>query len=267
MKQHICFNAFVCTTFTLLSTASAQEAAKQPTKPAANTAITADAAEQAGKMREILSYPAEKLHELARERAFKALAALGPGQKLARWSAREQNIQNTRLECLGNVEKANKEREELRTELDGQLEEIRRQFAEDETECQRQLLVVIDTYKPRLKELKAESDQWTAKMNETDKQLATIRRNVAGLDRDVRLTERGLPFRSRTPPETADSNTSLVQTLKELGIDFDPKRPDLTLNSVPEQKTAPDASASSETPVPETRNVQKALAELEVLFD
>ena len=238
----------------------------QPTSPTTPAAEADEVAEQASEMRELLAQPPEKLNELARQRAFKALAALGPGRRLAKWSARQENIQTKRLDWLSKAGQAKKERDELRAELESEMDEIGQQFADDENECNRQQMFVINAYRPRLAELKDKADYWTAEAAETDKQLASVRCHVVELERDVRLAERGLPFLSLPSPATIDDNEAVAKLLKEIEVDFDLSELEIKLDENLDETMPFDKPADLATTAPKNQNVQQAMAELENLF-
>jgi chromosome segregation ATPase len=218
----------------------------------------------------LLSQPPEKLNELARERAFKALAALGPGRTLAKWSAREKNIQAKRLEWLSNVERANRERDALRADLEPEMSQIRQRFSSDEAECNRQLVIVIEAYKPRLKQLKEEADHWAAEIEKTDGQLAAVRREVVGLERDVRLAERGLAFPRRTSADIAEDDATVAKVLSEMGLKLDSGLLDINLDHEPYSLVASeDTDKQGDAPPNVQQNqktVQQAMSELETVL-
>lgn len=276
MKRNTLFGALGGIVLLIASGASGQDADPMPLDTVAPPQVPSDlatsvqeadeVAKQAAEMQELLAQPPDKLNELTRQRAFKALAALGPARRLAKWSARLENVQTKRLDWLSKAEQAEKKRDELRAELESEMDQIRHQFADDEAECDRQLMFVINAYRPRFAELRDEADHWADQVAKTDKHLVLIRRNVVRLERDVRLAERGLPFRSPPSPATAEENEAVAKVLNEIGVDFDLSELGIKLD-IDFEKTVPfDKSADLATTAPENHDVQQAKAELEKLF-
>ena len=171
------------------------------------------------------------LAEMARGLGHEAKAKFQFGRQIAVGQAREIRMTQQRVELRKQSDKKMQERAKLRTQLDEEIEQIRQQFQADKAQCERQLVDLINSYRPRLQQLKDEATRCTELADKTDAKLAEVRREILALEQQQRLAAQGKPAK---PPR-------LLLVDLELDENDEPVKPRVV--TTPTVATTPSQSA------------------------
>ena len=200
MRQQ--FNLYIIIALVLglrsTATATAQETVARDTKPelAKSGADSESARTLLNELKSKIGQDPKKLAELARERGRQAMAEFQFGPQIAKAQSRERRQEEKRIDLRTRAERATEERTTLRTRLDEEIDQIRRQFSDDQPECDRQLTMVLNAYAPRLQELKDEAKRCAELAEKTTVKLAELRREVLALEQTKRLMAQGRTTKS-----------------------------------------------------------------------
>lgn len=180
-------------------------------KPAADPAMAAESSndatvnpvgesENARKLRDKLrtqfaEQNPKQLAEAARGVGNEAKAKFQVGRLIAVWRAREIRMSEQRVELRKEAEQKVQERVKERTKLDKEIEQVQQQFQADKVQGERQLTELIQSYRPRLQQLKDEATRATELADKTDTKLADIRREILSLEQQARLVAQGKPVK------------------------------------------------------------------------
>lgn len=162
------------------------------------TAIPPGESENARKLRDKLrtqfaEQNPKELAEAARGIGNEAKAKFQFGRVIAVWRAREIRMTEQRVELRKQADQRIQDRTKERTKLDTEIEQVQQQFQADKVQCERQLTELIQSYRPRLQQLKDEATRATELADKTDAKLAEIRREILSLEQQARLVTQGKP--------------------------------------------------------------------------
>jgi len=217
---------FAITLTIVLAPAVVRSQEPEAVAPSNGEATDASMEQQAAEYRALLAQPAEKLADLCRKRGVKLLADLKYGRALAKGEAREKNLESSRAELLAQATETKKQHEALRDRLQAEMAQIRQQFADDSTECDRRLFALVNMHRPEAVALRDEIQRLEALATQKDLQLSPLRSELATLAQERDSLAEGNQFRRPETPldllaGTGDGNDAGIDSspLEELGLD------------------------------------------------
>jgi hypothetical protein len=189
------------------------------------TTVDNEVEAEAAEYRALLAQPPEKLADLCRQRGARLLADLRFGRAIAKGEVREKNLEGSRVELLAQAAEKQKQYEDLRDRVRAELEQVRQQFADDSTECDRRLFALVNMHRPTAVALRDEAKRLEVQAAEKDSRLSQVRSELASLGQDRDLLAQGHQFRrSEAPLDLVagmknDDGGIEAETLKQLGLD------------------------------------------------
>lgn len=148
------------------------------------------AREVARQLQTILAQPLPKLLGAARRLVASVTASLDFDPEIARCRAREQLLQQARIDLLAEAGLAAKDRADLKKTLEEDILRIREQLADDKAGSEREIVALIQLYRPSLVALKEQEESCREQARRTDQKLAAVRRTRLGLEGQRRAAER-----------------------------------------------------------------------------
>jgi hypothetical protein len=156
-------------------------------------------------LNETLARPLAELRGLATKIGTEVAGELRYGRVIARLAARQQLLEQARIECVTMATQAAKQRKELRAELDKELEQAKERFRDSPEQCEREQVTLIQTYRPALVSGKEQEEQCAQIVRDTDAKLKEVRLKRQMLETQRRLFQAGkLGALYKLPPVAID---------------------------------------------------------------
>jgi hypothetical protein len=187
---------------TVVLIATAVSAVADDTPPAAASPVASPAAEQpagdaaaenednqavqamAAQLQSQLDGSKDELAAVAREIGTPLIASFRHGLTIARIDQRRRRMEEARVRLLETASQRADQREAMLAEMDGELEQVREQFADEAEICEAEQVAVIRAFRARLQALQAEEKRCRERAEQTTGVLADLRRESVKLERD-----------------------------------------------------------------------------------
>ena len=158
------------------------------------------AKEMATKLNSMLNQPSDKLLEMARKLGRDVEASLTYGPQLAVLRTRERLLEQSGSRMADLAQQAVEQRQQLRTQLDEELERLRKEFGTQSKAGDQAIIEVIQAYRPVLLSLKEREKHCQHLAEQAQSKRVEVEQERVRVDRARRLAGLGLRPRDLALP-------------------------------------------------------------------